>query len=99
MKTKSMLDRWPDGIAFERPEVTFNDDREIACWVKNTVRGMDPVAPDDSLDFRLTCFMIASSLVGPDHRRIANLLGLPSQRAGQWAENLRRNGVWQTYGR
>ena len=76
-------------------KINFNDDHEIASWVKQTFRELDPIAPDESASFRLTCFMLASSLVGPDEKRIANMLALPSNLTEQWAENLRRNGIWK----
>jgi hypothetical protein len=94
MKTETALDRWPNGKAFEKPKAIFRDDQEIARWVKRTVKEMDPIATDESISFRLPCFLIASSLIGPDHHRIANMLALPSHLVEQWAENLRRNGIW-----
>ena len=56
---------------------------------------MDPTAPVDGPGFQASCFLAASSFVGPDDQRIAGMLGLPLDRAAFWTANLRRGGIWR----
>jgi len=84
-----------NGPAFKKPNRAFRNDREIADWVAGLLRRIDPIAQGKDADGRLLGFLAASSVVGPDSRRIAAMLSLPLNLTELWADNLRRNGLWQ----
>lgn len=84
----------PKGRAFKKPTArTFKNDAEIVAWTTDIVtREMEE--PDSPL----ACFMVASTVVGPDERRLARMFHIDAFRAAEWAKNLRENGVWRQNG-
>ena len=95
MKINNRIDTGLRDNALQKSSAHFKNDHEIARWVRQTVRKLDPGADAEDQSFDLACFLAASSVVGPDESRIARMLGLPSGRAAFWATNLRRGGIWQ----
>ena len=95
MKINNRIGPGLRGKGLQKPSGVFKDDREIARWVRQAVRKLDPGADVKDPNFHLACFVAASSVVGADEARIATMLGLPSGCVGFWAANLRRGGIWQ----
>jgi hypothetical protein len=62
--------------------------RQAILQFDATVHLQDPSAV-------LLCFVLASSIVGPDAERLAAMCEIPPSLAANWAANLRRNGVWK----
>ena len=92
------------GKAFERPKNGgFGSAAEIAGWVITTVRKMDaPSDPAQAVDhgagFETACVLVASSVIGGDEYEIAKVLAYDPKQVGEWANNLRTNGLWLNNG-
>lgn len=90
------------GPAFTKPgRNAFANDAEAARWVILTVKELDSGGNPGSwngnlasLEMKLACFMVGSSVTGADEQRIAAMLGLDTKLAEEWAKNLRKNGLW-----
>jgi hypothetical protein len=95
----------PAGAAFAKPPPgAFQTDAQLAQWVRDTVKKMDaPLDPTNRTEqgqvFEVACFLVASSLIGADEHRIAEVLGYDQEHVAEWARNLRQNGVWLSDGR
>ena len=98
MKTnriKTNVDPGLSGKALEKPPTSFNNDKDIARWVRLAVRKLEPGGCLEDPNFQLACLLAASSIVGPDEDRIVRMLGLRPHQVALWASNLRRGGIWQ----
>jgi hypothetical protein len=58
------------------------------------MRKLEPGCDEDPM-FQLACFVLASSIVGPNEDRLVRMLEVRRHQAAMWASNLRRGGIWQ----
>ena len=87
------------GPAFDKPLGALLSDAEIAEWAKGIVLKMD--GPDDHLiknlhthELDVACFLVGSSITGPDEHRLACIFNIDLSKAIDWGKNLRRSGLW-----
>jgi hypothetical protein len=59
----------------------------------------DPAqAVDHGAGFETACVLVASSVIGGDEYEIAKVLAYDPKQVGEWANNLRTNGLWLNNG-
>ena len=102
MKNRNYNQDLPIKAAFKKPaRGAFANDAEAAKWTIATVKDMNsggnPEAWKGDLSSRVlqrSCFMVASTAIGADEMRIAAMFGIDPKLAGEWGQNLRKNGLW-----
>ncbi len=62
--------------------------------LKRRVRRLQPDLSVESERFKTYLILLASTVVGPNIKRIASLTGLTRDTVAKRARNLRDNGVW-----
>lgn len=79
----------------------FANDAEVACWAIHIAKTIDSAGHPELWDgdpssraFQLCYFMVASSVIGPDEKRLSAMFNINLKLAAMWAENLRRSGLW-----